>query len=59
MGVRPPCKSKPENYTEPRRVDAAVTWSERNVWYSGSGNLAFDMEAVMKKIVTVVFSVFF
>ena len=35
MGVRLPCKLKPDNYTEPRRVDAAVAWSERNVWYSG------------------------
>ena len=34
-GVRLLCKSKPDNYTELRRVDAAVTWSERNVCYSG------------------------
>jgi len=34
-GVRLLSKSKPDNYTELRRVDAAVAWSERNVWYSG------------------------
>ena len=35
VGVRLPCELKPDNYTEPRSVDAAVTLSERNVWYSG------------------------